>query len=97
MYHVIAAFLWASSGIVVDVDVDATCSKFNDMFFFFSLFAAPFYLKHFAWYANFLLGRTFAYCVVIPLKPLLVGWVATQLAVKITKCWLRTDDRRQSL
>lgn len=36
MYHVIAAFLWASSGIVVDVDVDATCSKFNDMFFFFS-------------------------------------------------------------
>lgn len=35
MYHVIAAFLWASSGIVVDVDVDATCSKFNDMFFFF--------------------------------------------------------------
>lgn len=35
MYHVIAAFLWASSGIVVVVDVDATCSKFNDMFFFF--------------------------------------------------------------
>lgn len=44
MYHVIAAFLWASSGIVVDVDVDATCSKFNDMFFSF-LFLPP----HFIW------------------------------------------------
>lgn len=104
MYHVIAAFLWASSRNVVDGNVDATCSKFNDMFssfffifffllyffsFFLCLFFAPFYLKHFAWYANFLLGRTFAYCVVIPLKPLVawVGW-ATRQPVKITKCWL---------
>lgn len=53
MYHVIAAFLWASSRNVVDGNVDATCSKFNDMFssffiiFFFVIFLLVFSLPFF--------------------------------------------------
>lgn len=96
MYHVIAAFLWASSGIVVDVDVDATCSKFNDMFFFSFSFFAPILFEALCMVCKFFTWPHF--CILCGNTLEASGRLGSYpvRAVKITKRWLRrrtTDDK----